>query len=262
MRKGNRMKRLLATVFVMVVAANAETSVYGATGLQFVPSGDVAEAQRFGFSLGGSMDGDPSWHTALRSTWLDDRLEVALSNTWAFVENDSNGFCARTASVFPIVPSLKYVLDHDETRWQAWSYAVGFSMPYGAYGAVTWRLKLPVLSPSLTAGMGTPIKTYHVFGGAKLDLCDLDGNRLPVAILSDAAYGGSTRTLGESAEAFWSLGVSTDIGRNLTFRVFHRRDRGYAAPDARQNRGGKSYLQLSWNFDGVKIAPKSPETKP
>lgn len=256
------MKRLLTMLSFAVVAANAETSVYGATGLQFVPSGDIAEDRRFGFSMGGSLEDDPSRHASLRGSWLDDRLEVALSNTWMFVESDSNGFRPRTSSVFPLVPSVKYVLDHDRSLRQSWSYAVGFSMPYGVYGAVTWRLGLPVLSPSLTAGMGTPIKTFHAFGGAKLDLCDLDGNRLGVSLLSDAAYGGSTRTLGESSEAFWSLGVATDIGRNMTFRVFHRRDRDYAAGADRQNREGRSYLQLSWNFDGVKLAPNSPETKP
>lgn len=255
------MKRILPILVASALAANAEITVYGVTGLQFVPTGDIAEDCRFGGALTATMDNDPSWHTALRGSWLDQRLELALSNTWALVESDSSGFRAKTTQGVPVIPSLKYVLDHDQTDWQSWSYAVGFSMPYGAYGAVTWRLKLPVLSPSVTAGMGTPIKTFHAFGGLRLDLCDLDRNRLPVALLADASYGGSTRTLGESAEAFWSLGVSTDVGRNLTFRVFHRQDRHYDAPSDHQN-AGTSYLQLAWNFDGVKVVPQNLEKKP
>lgn len=256
------MKTINAILAMTAAAAVAETTIYGATGLQFVPTGGIAETQGMGMSVAGSLDSDPSTHVALRSAWLDNRLEVALSNTWTLVASDSNGFRARNTGVFPVVPSLKYVLDHNGNDWQDWSYAIGLSMPYGAYGAVTWRLNLPVLSPSLTAGMGTPVKTFHVFGGAQLDLCDLDRKRLPVSILADAAYGGSTKTIGESAEAFWSLGVSTRIGRNLTFRTFHRRDRGYAAPANRQNRDGTSYLQLAWNFDGVKSAPQNLEKKP
>ncbi len=255
------MKHIFSILAACALAAHAEITVYGVTGLQYVPTGDIAEEHRFGGALTATMDNDPSWHTALRSAWLDQRLEIALSNTWALVESDSVGFGAKTTSSFPVVPSLKFVLDHDQTTWQAWSYAVGFSMPYGAYGAVTWRLKLPVLSPSVTVGMGTPIKTFHAFGGLKLDLCDLDRNRLPVSLIGDASYGGSTRTLGESAEAFWSLGVSTDVGRNLTFRVFHRVDRHYDAPFDHQN-SGTSYLQLAWNFDGVKVVPQSLEKNP
>jgi len=256
------MKHLIAILAASAAATFAETTLYGATGLQFVPTGEIAESQAMGLSVAGSLDSDPSSHVALRTSWLDNRLEVALSNTWTLVASDSNGFRARNTGAFPVVPSLKYVLDHNGNDWQDWSYAVGLSMPYGVYGAVTWRLKIPVLSPSLTAGMGTPVKTFHVFGGAQLDLCDLDGNRLPVSVISDAAYGGSTKTIGESAEAFWSLGVSTHIGRNLTFRVFHRRDRGYAAPEDRQNTKGTSYLQLAWNFDGVKTAVQNLEKKP
>jgi len=256
------MKLLTAILAASAATVFAETTLYGATGLQFVPTGEIAESQGLGLSVAGSLDSDPSSHVALRSTWLDNRLEVALSNTWTLVASDSNGFRARTTGVLPVVPSLKYVLDHNGNDWQDWSYAVGVSMPYGAYGAVTWRLKTPVVSPSITAGMGTPVKTFHVFGGAQLDLCDLDGNRLPVSVILDAAYGGSTKTIGESAEAFWALGVSTRIGRNLTFRVFHRRDRSYAAGADRQNTEGTSYLQLAWNFDGVKSAPQNLEKMP
>lgn len=254
------MKRLFRILPLCAICVGAETTIYGATGLQFVPTGELAEARATGIGVGASMDDDPGWHSSLRTTWMDGRLELALANTWSMVESDSNGFSPSNLPV-PIVPSLKYVLDHDNTTWQAWSYAAGFAMPYGAYGAVTWKLKLPLLSPSVTAGMGTPIKTFHAFGGIQVDLCDIDGNRLPLSILLDGSYAGSTKVLGESAEAFWSLGVSTDVGRNLTFQIFHRRDRHYEAPADKQNTG-RSFLQLSWNFDGVKSVPNPVEIKP
>ncbi|MEN9355400.1 MAG: hypothetical protein RL318_2725 [Fibrobacterota bacterium] len=246
-------RQLLLFVCGLGAVAAAQTNLYGAGGLNYVPGAMPANSSGFGVSFASGVSSDPLRMSAVSSTWLDGRLEVSLSNTAWLVHDDSTGWNPKQTSLAPVVPGLKLVLDGDSSGKQAWGLAVGFGMPYGVWGAAEWRLHLPVLSPTVVAGLGTPVRTAYAFGGLRLDLCDLDARRLPVSLTLDGAMAGSTTTLGRAEESFVSVGVATRIGRNLAVQVTHRRDARYEAPSNRQNTGGTSLLQLVWNFQGTKV---------
>ena len=151
----------------------------------------------------------------------------------------------------PVVPSVKWVLDREDHGRQSWGYSVGLSMPLGAWAAAGWRIRLPLASPEIHAGLGTPLNSIQGFGGVALDLCDLDGAVLPVRLTLDGAVAGSTGTLGSAEESYWSVGVSTQLGRNLTFQVLHRRDRAYGLVADGRRPDGTSFLRILWNFGSV-----------
>jgi hypothetical protein len=241
------MKTTSSILLALSAVAFAQNTIYGPTGLNFVPSAFASEGGRWSGSLGGTTDDDPLWVSSLQGRFLEDRLEIGLSSTAWLVEGDSMGWKPRTTEV-PLVPSARWILDRENRGIQSWGYAVGVSMPLGAWAAAGWRIRLPVVSPELHAGFGTPLNSIQGFGGVAVDLCDLEGNPLPLRLTLDGAISGSTGTLGSTEEAYWSAGVSTRLGRNLTFQTIHRRDRSYAAPDKGRRPGGTSFLRILWNF--------------
>lgn len=241
------MNKIIGMVLGCAAGAFAQSSIYGPSGLDFVPSAFASEGGRWSGSIGGTTDEDPLWISSVQGRFLDDRLEVGLASTLWLVEGDSMGWNPKT-TLAPIVPSAKWVLDREDRGRQSWGYSVGLSMPLGAWAAVGWKLRLPVLSPELHAGLGTPLNTIQAFGGVALELCDLEGNALPVKLMADGALAGSTGTLGRAEEAYWSVGVSTALGRNVSFQVVHRRDRMYDAPEDGNRPGGVSMLRVLWNF--------------
>jgi len=240
--------------------ASAQANLYGAGGLNYVPGASLANPTGYSVSFASGLSSDPLRMSSVSNSWLDGRLEVSLSNTAWLVHDDSTGWKPKQAALAPVIPSAKFVLDRDSSGRQAWGLAVGLGLPYGAWGAAEWRLHLPVVSPTVVAGLGTPVRTAYAFGGLRLDLCDLEARRLPVSLTLDGAMAGSTTTLGRAEESFVALGVSTRIGRNLSVQAIHRRDGRYEAGPDRQNVDGTSLLQLTWNFDGVK-APATREVR-
>jgi len=225
----------------------AQNTVYGPSGLNFVPSAFASEGGVWSGAIGGTTDDSPLFTGSVQRRLLDDRLELGLSNAWRMVDGDSMGWHPGTYPV-PVVPSARWILDREDRGRQSWGYAVGFSMPLGAWAVAGWRLRLPVASPQVHLGLGTPLNSIQAFGGMAVDLCDLEGNVLPVKLVADGALAGSTGTLGRTEEAYWSAGVATQLGRNLSFQVLHRRDRRYDAPPDRNRDGGVSFLRVLWNF--------------
>lgn len=240
--------------------ALAQTSFYGTGGMNFVPGASVGSSMRYGGTFSSTLQEDPLRNITLAGNWFDGRLEVALGSTAWLVKSDSVGWKPAQLPL-PLVPSVKYVLDRDSVGRQSWSIATGFSLPYGAYGAVEWRLASPLVSPTAVVGLATPVRTAYAFAGLRLDLCDADGRSSPVSLMADGALAGSTTTLGSAEESFWSLGVATRLGRNLSVQAVHRRDAGYAADAQHQNKQGRSLLRLVWNFDGAKV-PSNAGSRP
>lgn len=242
--------QILSVVALAATLASAQTTVYGPSGLNFVPSAFASGEGRWSGSAGGSTDQSPLGLIALQGDFLEGRLELGLANAWRLVEGDSVGW---NPGLFPmpIVPSAKWIIDREERGRQSWGYAAGFSMPLGAWAAAGWRLRLPLASPQIHAGLGTPLNSIQAFGGLALELCDLEGRTLPVTLAVDGALAGSTGTLGQAEEAYWSAGVTTRLGRNLSFQAVHRRDRHYQTTSDDGNRdGGISLLRVLWNFGG------------
>lgn len=255
-----RLERLLPLLCLSALPAAAQTTVFGTGGLNYVPGAHTASREGFALSLASDVTKDPLRMTSVTSSWLDGRLEVSLSNTAWLVHDDSTGWKPLQTLAVPVIPSAKVILDGDSSGRQAWGLAAGLGLPWGLWGAAEWRLHLPLVSPTVVAGLGTPVRTVYAFGGVRLDLCDLQGRALPVSLVADGAMAGSTSVLGRSEEAFGSVGVDTRIGRNLVVQVTHRRDVRYRVADSRQNTRGTSLLQLTWNFAGVK-APVSREAR-
>jgi len=241
--------RIAKILFLGAGLAAAQTTVYGVGGLNFVPGGLSDESGALGGTLGGTTQKSPLWEVSIHGRFLDNRLEISGSNLWRLVASDSSGWKPGKVSVAPIIPSLRWTLDQEVRGIQTWGYSVGVSMPYGAFAAAGWRLKLPWLSPEVDLGLGTPLRTVSAFGGAALDLCDGSGERLPLRLSADASISGATQTLGRPDEGFWSVGISTRLGRNLTFEVVHRRDRTYTATDPDRRPDGVSFLRLLWSID-------------
>lgn len=241
------MKKTIWILLAASASAFSQNSVYGPTGLNFVPSAFASEGGRWSASLGGTTDDDPLWISTVQGRFFDDRLEVSLASTAWLVEGDSMGWHPLTTYA-PIVPSAKWVLDREDRGRQSWGYSVGLSMPLGAWAAAGWRIRLPIASPEIHVGFGTPLNSIQGFGGVAIDLCGLDGTVLPVRLTVDGAMVGSTGTLGRAEEAYWSAGVSTRLGRNLTFQVLHRRDRAYDSPVDGKRPDGTSFLRILWNF--------------
>lgn len=235
--------------FLLAIASGAiaQNTVYGPTGLNFAPSAFASEGGRWSGSVGGTTDDAPLFVSSVQGRFLDDRLEVGLSSTVWLVEGDSMGWKPMTTYA-PVVPSAKLVLDRETRGRQSWGYSIGISMPLGAWAAAGWRLRLPIASPEIHVGLGTPLNSIQGFGGLALDLCDLEGRALPVRLTVDGGVAGSTGTLGSAEEGYWSVGVSTRLGRNLTFQALHRRDRAYAASDDGNRPDGTSFLRILWNF--------------
>jgi hypothetical protein len=248
----NRTTFLLAALPAL---ACAQADLYGSGGLNYVPGASLADPVGTTLGFASGTGSDPLRMSSVATSWLGGRLEVSLSNTAWLVHDDSTGWKPEQTSVLPVIPAAKFLLDADSSGTQAWGLAAGFSMPYGAYGAGEWRLHVPWISPTVVAGLGTPVRTAYVFGGFRLDLCDGQSRRLPVSLTADGAMAGSTTTLGRAEEGFASLGVETRIGRNLAVDVTYRRDAEYRAPAGNQDTKGTSLLRLVWNFDGAKTAP-------
>ena len=241
--------RIASILFLGAGLAAAQTTVYGVGGLNFVPGGLFSAGGDVGGSLGGTTEKSPLWQVSLYGRFFDQRLEVSGSNLWRLVESDSVGWNPGTVSVVPIVPSLRWILDQETRGVHTWGYAAGFSMPYGAFASAGWKGRLPWLSPEADLGLGTRLSTISAFGGVALDVCDGSGEVLPLRLTADVSISGATQTLGRPDEAFWSLGVSTRLGRNLTFEVVHRRDRTYASPPENRRDGGVSFLRILWSID-------------
>jgi len=240
--------RILSAVALAAAAASAQTTVYGPSGLNFVPSAFASGDGRWSGAAGGSTDESPLGFVAVQGDFLDGRLEAGLSNAWRLVEGDSVGWNPGLLPV-PIVPSVKWIIDREDRGRQSWGYAAGVSMPLGAWAAAGWRIRLPLASPQVHAGLGTPLNSIQAFGGLAVDLCDLEGATLPVTLTLDGALAGSTGTLGQAEESYWSAGVTTRLGRNLSFQAVHRRDRRYDTQSEDGNRGGGvSLLRVLWNF--------------
>jgi hypothetical protein len=246
------MKSTILWALTAAMPALAQTSFYGTGGMNFVPGASVGSTMKYGGTFSSTLQEDPLRNITLSGNWLDRRLEVSLGGNAWLVKSDSVGWNPAQLPV-PLVPSVKYVLDRDSLGRQSWAIAAGFSLPYGAYGAMEWRLGAPLVSPTAEVGLATPVRTVYAFAGLRLDLCDLEGRRTPVSLMADGALAGSTTTLGSAEESFWSLGVATQLGQNLSVQAVHRRDAGYAADAQHQNRQGRSMLRLVWNFDGAKM---------
>ena len=241
------MKTFIATLIVAASAGFCQSTVYGPSGLNFTPSAFAGDGGRWSGSVGGTTDDSPLFLASIQGRFLDDRLEVSASNAWRMVEGDSVGWNPGTV-VAPVIPSAKWILDREDRGRQSWGYSAGLSMPLGAWVAAGWRLRLPIASPEFDAGLGTPLNSIQAFGGMAVDLCDLEGTVLPVRLTADGALSGSTGALGRTEEAYWSVGVTTHLGRNLSFQVVHRRDRTYNSPAEGNRAEGVSLLRVLWNF--------------
>jgi len=236
-------------MLLLAGCAACQTTVYGTGGLNFVPGGLSRPGGDWGGSIGATTEKSPLQEASLNGRFLDDRLEVTLSNLYHLVESDSGGWNPGRLGPIPFIPSARWILDREDRGRQTWGYSAGFSMPYGAFAAAGWTAHLPWISPEIDLGLGTQLRTVSAFGGAALDICDGDGRILPLRLTADASASGATETLGSSDEAFFSVGVSTRLGRNLTFQVLHRWDRHYTAPVENNREGGVSFLRLLWTID-------------
>lgn len=244
------MNKTILAVAALAAGTLAQNTIYGPSGLNFAPSAFASQGGRWSGAAGGTTDDSPLFLGSIQGKFLDGRLEAGLSNVWRLVEGDSVGWNPGTFPI-PIVPSLKWIIAREESGRQSWGYAAGLSMPLGAWSAAGWRLRLPVVSPEIHAGLGTPLNSIQAFGGVALDLCDLEGAPLPVRLAVDGGLAGSTGALGRTEEAYWSAGVSTQLGRNLSFQAVHRRDRRYDAPEEGNRDGGVSFLRVLWNFGNI-----------
>lgn len=243
------MKNSVLTALILAGVASAQTTFYGLGGVDFVPGGLSRTGGDWGGSVGATTERSPLQEASLYGKFLDDRLEVSVSNIYRLVESDSAGWNPGRLGPVPFIPSIRWILDQEDRGAQTWGFAAGLSMPYGAFASAGWRARLPLLSPEIDLGLGTQLRTISAFAGAALDVCDLDGAPLPLRLTSDASISGATQTLGNADEAFFSVGVSTRLGRNLTFEVLHRRDRRYSAPDDRRRDDGVSFLRILWTLD-------------
>ena len=243
------MKTTIILTALLAGLSSAQTTFYGVGGIDFVPGGLSRPGGDWGGSVGATTERSPLQEASVYTKFFDSRLEVSVSNVYRLVESDSAGWNPGRLGPIPFIPSARWILDQEDRGVQTWGFAAGISMPYGAFAAAGWRARLPLLSPEVDLGLGTQLRTISAFGGGALDVCDLEGNVLPLRLTADASISGATQTLGNADEAFFSVGVSTRLGRNLTFEVLHRRDRRYSAPDDRRRDDGVSFLRILWTLD-------------
>jgi len=242
-------------------------TMYGATGYTFVPDGFVDHGQNYGGYFAGeyvSLERVRLYprFLGLRTTAFSNRLEFTAASTWAFVTSGSGYEPKKIGDgLLPICPGIKWSVDDQQRTYVRWGYAVGLMFPYGAYGSATVRGKLPILQPELTVAIGsTVLKTSYGMVGGRLRLADLHGNPLPLSFSGEGGWAGSMDQLGETEEAFYSLGAEMDMGRNLTLSLNWRKDpRTYLETETKdelegQNKNGRWGLKLDYHFNGVKVA--------
>jgi hypothetical protein len=258
---------ILILLLVLSAQVRAQLTYFGPSGYSFVPNGFTGSTP-YGGSLSGALQSrdqlDLFPHKmSLIGSFMDERLEVSLSNTWSFVS--SNGFEERRISDVPVtmfVPGLKWRLDLQKREWQEWGYVAGIMAPYGVYTAASWWAKLPLLQPEFTLGVSIWSKKAYALGGARLTLADLSANPLPLAFIADGAWAGSTKMLGETEEGFFSLGMSLDLSRNISLQGVFRKDPSiyYSISESEvdrvrkdnQNTNGTWGMRMTYYFDGVK----------
>lgn len=237
-------------------------TIYGSTGMAFVPNGWVG-GPRNSLSITGDFSesgkGLYPRRLAFRTTWWDERLELALSNTSRSMNKE--GYSLHKKDLL-LLPSFKWALDHHALGKLHWGYAAGFNMPYGAFFMSSASLRTPLLQPEISLGLSMLLQRGYGLASASLRLADLQGRSLPVALFAEGAWAGSTNALGETEEGFISGGFNIAFGGNMLFQGVYRRDpkvyriiendivTDRAKPN--QNTSGQMALRLVFRFDGVK----------
>jgi len=238
-------------------------SYYGGSGYTFVPDGFVPTDWKYAGFVGGefvqlkNVRLYPKYQ-AFRGVLLDNRLEVSLSSTYGFVDEDGFGPKRVAGGLVPIVPGVKWNID-DQTRGPLhWGYSAGFMMPYGVYFSTTAQLRTPILQPELTAAAGLLSERGYALLGSRLQTADFSGKPLPLAFTAETGWASSVELLGETEEAFIAYGLELDLGRNLTLMGHFRLDpKTYLESDSEvekphQNSDGKWSLRLEYHFNGIK----------
>ena len=258
------MKRLMNLCLLGLVGlAWSGQSWYGPSGYSFIPDGFVDQGAKYGGYFAGefvSLNNARLYprFTALRWSGMSNRLELSLSSVYSFVNDNGYGPRKIGDGLLPVCPSVKWSVQDQKRTWVRWAFAVGGMAPYGAYGATTVRGLFPVLQPELTVVLASTLGTTYGLMGGRLRLADLSGKPLPLSLLGDAGWASSMKYLGETKEAFYSLGAEIEMGRNLVFSSVYRQDpREYRNVDTglklpSQNQDGRWSLKLEYRFDGVK----------
>jgi hypothetical protein len=195
----------------------AQPTIYGNTGTFFVPDGFVSEGGPFGASVSHDLT-----HISAFGVFLNNRLEVAVSNTYAMLD-DVEGFEARKVPL-PIVPSVKYYIFNSELGRHKWGYSAGAASPYGGYLAASLSSRFPILQPRVTAGISLTGKKSYALGSLVMTLANTQGHPLPLSFVADAAWASSTQFLGEVEEGFYSIGGRLSLNRSLRVEFFFRDD--------------------------------------
>lgn len=257
-------RKLIPACLLSAMAAFANgPSYYGASGYAFVPDGFVASDWKYAGFMGGEFVQLKNLRLypkfmAFRGVFLDNRLEISLSNTYGFVDSDGYGAQRTPTGIMPVVPAIKWNIDTQEYSRLRWGYSVGAMAPYGVYFATSAQLRTPVLQPELTATASLFSKRGYGMLGSRLQTADLSGKPLPLALTAEIGWASSVEKLGETEEAFFAYGVDLDLGRNLTLQGSFREDpKTYReaetlAEKPNQNSGGKWSLRLQYHFNGIK----------
>ena len=258
------LKRFVISLALLAgLACAGGPTYYGSSGYAFVPDGFVPADWKYAGFIGGeyvqlkNVRLYPKYQ-AFRGVFLDQRLELSLTSTYRFVDNDGYGPQRVLNGLLPVIPALKWSLDNQDRGLLRWGYAAGWNAAYGAFLSGSANLDFPLLRPDFTAALGLWTKRAYSMLGARLQAADLQGHPLPLAFTAEAGWASSVELLGETEEAFAAYGVELGLGRNLTLLGNFRHDpKTYMEADSdiekpHQNTGGKWSLRLEYHFNGIK----------
>jgi hypothetical protein len=254
---------ILPILLLAALVCAGGPTYYGVSGYTFVPDGFVPGDWKYAGFVGGeyvqlkNVRLYPKYIT-FRSVFFDNRLELSLSNTYAFVDGDGYASKRIGDGLYPVVPGFKWSIDKQQRGVLHWGYSVGAMFPYGAIIATTVQLRTPVLQPELTAAAGLNAARGYGMLGSRLQTADFSGKPLPLALTAELGGASSVEQLGETEEAFVAYGVELDLGRNLTLQGNFRKDpKAYRESESEiekpnQNKEGKWSLRLEYHFNGIK----------
>jgi hypothetical protein len=241
---------------------------YGPSGYAFVPSGFVASDWKYAGFAGGELVSLQNVrlypkYLAFKTSAFNNRLEISFSSAYAFVGEDGYEPHKIKDGLLPIIPAIKGNIADNSGEIVRIGYSIGAMSPYGIYfSATTDFFKLPILQPELTFAVSLWTERGYGMVGTRLQLADLNGKALPLALTAEGGWASSMSLVGQTEESFFAFGTELDLGNNITLIGGYRQDPStYYNYDSDGNKGsvksgqntnGRWNLRLEFHFDGIK----------
>ena len=261
------MKRLLILGIVFLWHTVWSQQTYsGLSGYIFLP--DAFESKStFGASVSGNfaeakdLNIIPAQYSVFGS-FFNNRLQIALSNTYWFVDSEEGFIANHNHITMPVLPAVKFQLQKEAIGVHEWAYSIGGNLNLGAYAVAGWRARWPWLQPEAHGGISL-ITRFYVFGTMALHLANAKGEPLPLSIAFETAISASAEVIGETDEGFYAVSLQSMLGPHVAIQMSYREDpniyRIVSANGSRpfplrakQNQSGVFNMKLMFFFEGVK----------